>query len=852
MSYLKKKTIKVRSVLLSVILIMELCFSCNWMSAYADEADDNTTFLPPKKVVSIVYDDSTSMRAFGGKLLDNWATANYAMQSLTALLSTSDELYITKMSDYKHSEKVDLNNKSQAIKEIRNNVEWADGTYLEAAAIAMKRLKEQSKGEKDENTQYWLVIVTDGAMETYQGKDLQTLLDEYKGYTFPNGSQLYIKYMSIGTEAVGINDDIENGLQSCPAGNNIVGTLNDIAKNVSGCFEFGEASNSSIEIIDKRTILLHSEIPLYNISLFSQNSNASVVSASLNEDNKMITSESVYMEVTNPKNAGNNRKNFVDDNTKNLKGYEFKIGLNNELLPAGDYTITFSSNISKDNFVAMYQPAIGLDLVVTEDGEEIVPENLREGDNLAIELSAVNPITGNTIPIENLPKDVTWAISYSNEEEEIDAVHFDTNDELKWEIEDVEAGNITIKGTMYIPDYAPTNTYSSVYINESRAITITPVSAAGDAVYERMKLGKDGCETPLTFQLLDHGNPMSPADIEDEGIEKKDFSIRVETKKIDDGLLDNFLYGGWKKSGTNMEINEDGTVTVYPSTIANFAPFLLKSGDYEVDLSIDSRENCTGSGTYRIYGNLLDWIYVILILIVIILICYIIWVLTKTRFKNQKVIRSVWESSGTKGGGIMVQKERIERLSPVCLSLFSPFGREVTQSAHGLTFIAQPGAMVKISAKSFSNYDGFRKADAGMNPETNFASIANDNNLKKFDKKNKNKNKDLIIGKNGLYLKQGRKIIWIKVDKGGKKNRNKRSRTTDSRQNSSRSRIRTTSTGRNTAGSRSAGRSRDTAGSRTTVTGRNTAGSRSTGRSRGTGGNRSAGTGNSRNTRRRQ
>lgn len=769
MNCLKEKLIKSGKLLLSMILIIQLCFWGSGISVLAEESEDSETFLPPKKVVAVVYDDSTSMRAFGGKLLDNWATANYAMQSLTALLSTSDELYITRMSDYRHSEQVDLNHKSQAIKEIRSNIEWADGTYLEAVAVAMSRLKTQAQQEKDENTQYWLVIVTDGAMETYQGKDLQTLLDEYKGYTFPNKSQLYIKYMSIGTEAVKITDDTEKGLQSCPAGNDIVGTLNDIAKNVSGCFEFGDENNGSIEILDKKTISLHSEIPLYSISIFSQNSKAEVKSAVLNEDNKMVISESNYMEVTDPKKAGNNRSSFVDDKTKKLKGYESRITLDNELIPAGDYTITFSDNISEDDFIAMYQPAIGLDLTVTEDEKEILPENLREDDDLTVRLSAVNPITGAEIPIQNLPEDVTWAISCSVDGEEAEEVRFDTNDELKWEIKDVKAGNITIRGTMYIPDYAPTNTYYSIFVNEPREITIEPVSSTDGAVYERAHLGKKACDNPLTFRLMDHGEPMSLADIEDEGIEKDDFSIQVEVQGIDEGTLKNLIYGGWKNSGTGMSVNDDGTITVYPDSIVRFAPFSLKSGEYDVHISLDPRENCTGTGTYRIIGSWTDWFYVLLILFFIALFIYIIWVITKIRFTNQRVIRSVWESSGTKGGGRMVGKERIARLSPVCFSLFSPVGRDVIQSAHGLTFIAQPGGNVKVSGASLSSYDGYRKADAGTNPENNFASIINENNLKKCDKKNKTR--DFVVGKNGLYLKQGKKIIWIVVEKKNNRRR---------------------------------------------------------------------------------
>ena len=219
MKYLREKLIRVSGILLSIILILELCFSCSYINVQAEETEEDSTFLPPKKVVSVVYDDSTSMRAFGGKLLDNWATANYAMQSLTALLGTRDELYITKMSEYTQSKEVDLSDKSHAINEIRNNVEWADGTYLEAVVVAMNKLKLQAKEETDENTQYWLVVITDGAfnechsMATTAEKKrfLNDNLHEYVETVMPNGSNPQVIFMGI-SGALSPDEDQKKGI----------------------------------------------------------------------------------------------------------------------------------------------------------------------------------------------------------------------------------------------------------------------------------------------------------------------------------------------------------------------------------------------------------------------------------------------------------------------------------------------------------------------------------------------------------------------------------------------------------------------------------------------------------------
>ncbi len=45
-----------------------------------------------RKIVSVVYDDSGSMRS-----QDRWANANYAMQMFCGMLNSEDQLYVTYM-----------------------------------------------------------------------------------------------------------------------------------------------------------------------------------------------------------------------------------------------------------------------------------------------------------------------------------------------------------------------------------------------------------------------------------------------------------------------------------------------------------------------------------------------------------------------------------------------------------------------------------------------------------------------------------------------------------------------------------------------------------------------------------
>ena len=78
-----------------------MAFKAFFMTSVAE-----TKMKASRKIVSVVYDDSGSM-----KKESNWSSANYAMQAFAALLNKEDGMYITYMSSYKQgAKKVDLTN----------------------------------------------------------------------------------------------------------------------------------------------------------------------------------------------------------------------------------------------------------------------------------------------------------------------------------------------------------------------------------------------------------------------------------------------------------------------------------------------------------------------------------------------------------------------------------------------------------------------------------------------------------------------------------------------------------------------------------------------------------------------
>ena len=74
------------ALILSLVMI-NICFSYG---------DDQTKTLSPKKIVSVLYDDSASMHMSGNP---SWSYANYAMQAFAGLMNDNDTLMLTYMSE---------------------------------------------------------------------------------------------------------------------------------------------------------------------------------------------------------------------------------------------------------------------------------------------------------------------------------------------------------------------------------------------------------------------------------------------------------------------------------------------------------------------------------------------------------------------------------------------------------------------------------------------------------------------------------------------------------------------------------------------------------------------------------
>ncbi|MBR6044445.1 MAG: hypothetical protein IKP47_02300 [Ruminococcus sp.] len=397
---------KTAAAFLSALLLFFAVFAC--LPGSLIRADAESLYI--RKIVSVVYDDSGSMMDAGSA---NWAYASYAMQAFCGLLNGDDQLYITYMSpagSYPNSyqpEQIDLSSSGiqASVDGIREHIEGG-GTPYWALDIAYDKLR--SVSDSNPNTQYWLVVITDGDFFDTEGvktkEELDSKLSSFSGSTMPNGSSPNITYLSIGEGIVKPDSDPQNDLYvySSSGAEDIVKVMSEIADKVSGR---SRLSASDIVLKDSRTVEITSGIPLLNIAVLSQKTGAAVKEVRQQDGQKLSVMR--HASLRYPEYPG-----WTTD--KSLFGGTFLIGGSSDIIGAGTYTIEFSEDISLDNIVIMFEPAIDIRMKYTKDGQEITDlSKLCEGDRIDISCKLYEMGSDNEISPSLLPADTAYSIEVS-------------------------------------------------------------------------------------------------------------------------------------------------------------------------------------------------------------------------------------------------------------------------------------------------------------------------------------------------------------------------------------------------------------------------------------------------------
>ena len=653
-------------IICSIILCICVFFNLLCIYAFATTGDE---VRASKKIISVVYDDSGSMSGA------RWSYTDYAMQALIALLNEQDELYITFMSDPYNSVQMDTSDLSGSIKMIHD---WTNSGGTPGEALDTARKKIGSINESDTTAQFWLVIMTDGAIS--MPSNLQDKLNSYKNNTMSNGTPLNTVYLGMG-EAAKANEDTANHLHTYEADSDteIISTLQDIAGLVSGRLSPDKTSQK-----DSKTILVSSKLPLYSLSILSQKSNAKVVSAKTSEEDLNIQ-RNLSLDATNLPNGvriDSLYGNAAVINKQNSKG-ELQV------IPAGTYTVTFSSDIDINNMTIQVEPAIALKAEISRNGVVIDDTSkLANGDKVDIKIIPVVPGTDDVIADSDLPKQISWNIEY-----EVDGTIVDQGAGTSLTGVKLVHGNNIVRGIVNIPGYAPF--ISEVYFSIPEITYHFGIkkSQPSNLSYDRSDMGNlqlDDTNT-IKFQLTNDGKPLNKEEQKSIGVQLQIDDISVASVKE-----------GFVKVNCKLEQNDDGSYSLVPECPFGVPLFGLQAGNYTVRVSVSMDDKVTEEASFEVVPHPEDYKDLPKIIIGVLLFLYLIYLLfIKKKFKGQTVHYECWRIQDDGRGVLQRGMSGSESLGFFTGHFLLPT-RSCYVKFHGLKLIAESGGTVIVDGNSIA------------------------------------------------------------------------------------------------------------------------------------------------------
>lgn len=390
---------KLLSSLLAIVFVLSVMLSLP-ISVSAES-------LYIRKIVSVVYDDSGSMDG------NKWAYANYAMQTFCGMLNSEDQLFITYMSHSQkkanyNPEKIDLSagGIQGSVDSIRKHTDSGSTPYS-AVETAYNKLK--SVNDSNPNTQYWLVVITDGAFDECNfmrdDKKKSFLNEKFKDYTesvMPNGTNPQVTFLGIG-DVVSPSEDQSKGIFTYSASNaaGIIGAMADMADRISGRTRL---QKSNIKKIDDKTIQVSSSIPLLNIAVFAQGSQAKITKA-------------VYSNKTNIPVGRNVSLSYPD--YSDLVGGAFLLGDSKNVIGSGTYNITFDKSIDLNDVIILFEPALEMRMTITVNGKEISDyselDNVMENDKVSVSCNIYEMGTDTEVDPSLMPPGTKFEITISED-----------------------------------------------------------------------------------------------------------------------------------------------------------------------------------------------------------------------------------------------------------------------------------------------------------------------------------------------------------------------------------------------------------------------------------------------------
>lgn len=375
-----------------------------WTFAKGEEAKE--------RVVSLVYDDSGSMRNN-----DRWKYANYALQSLVALLDEKDTFSYVPMSKPNNPLNISLT-KDKRQTEIEGIGAWK--TYLNtpfsAVETAMQSIKKEA--DIDGKREFWLIVLTDGAFNDLEkdkvgGKEQITKkLTDFK-------KEMDVKKISLHPILITMEEDLGqqekeqlntfkeiwkkeiNGVTMPSSGEDgIVKSVNQVAALVANRDPF-----SSVESIVKTKVVgkkveITTPFPLKRMTLVRQSPSLS---------NYQVT------QISKPLQLQSSFSIHAPGEAKLFGNIAHISTENQEVIKPGTYTIEVDRDIEKEGLQVLVEPALNY-TVSTYDKDDNSQKNVEQ------------MYEGVTAVIEAKPTELPIQSSYFQAEVEIDGKQYP----MKW------------------------------------------------------------------------------------------------------------------------------------------------------------------------------------------------------------------------------------------------------------------------------------------------------------------------------------------------------------------------------------------------------------------------------------
>lgn len=613
-----------RQRVLSIVIVVILCIFHFCIPAGAESARD-------KKIVSIVYDDSGSMY-FNEQL--KWCYANYAMQAFAGMLNKEDILMINYMSSVQVGNNnpvtVDTNNRVNSVEMIRSHITDMDTPY---AAVDSAYNNLISYQDTNPNTQYWLVIMTDGQFNNTLLSDVEDKLCTFADSSMPNGSLPHIVFLSICdsekkfTPAENLRSNIN--VKRTDIATQIADAISEISDEISGRYT---AKSEDIKIIDERTIEVTSKIPLINIGVLSQLVAAEVSSVTSEDTDSIIVESNVP--IIYPEAKGRNTD-------KDLIGNVALIGDRNGNIPKGKYRIQFSAPVNMEKLNVMLEPAVELRLSLSCDGKP-VEDLTRIKTHMVLDAKAEIYETGtdNIIDLSLLPEGVKCSISHTEGER---AVKSETGLDLT-EInlnatETTVSAKVNLAGYFELKDELTFNPYDFI-VNDIKSSISYDGSERRE--YKNKETGTVTIDTDTTVYVSDLKTNKTGAK----------FVVSVNNQPIDklsaEELLPKFRENiNTKLWPCRVLVADDGSFIVYPTKKPFWYPsvfyWLFNHGEQTISVEIDG---VSASQTLNI--KLGDAKCLADIIPFLIILWILSWLFIKKHFKGQKIIYIVAPDNGTR------------------------------------------------------------------------------------------------------------------------------------------------------------------------------------------------------------